>query len=87
LEFLDSTGRWQEFEARQTYLVAFDAWLSMNRYGEGPEIKEWIEIMTSRQPIATEPYKNLIARYWTRVLEKNGFGERVFGTCQQLLSL
>ena len=74
LEFLTKNKRWKSFKPRQTYLVAFDAWLSMNRFGEGPELKEWIKAMSSKKPLQSAAQKDILLTHWLQVLESNGFG-------------
>ena len=77
---------WLEFEDNETYLVAMDSWLSMNLSGEGPDSKKWLEILAIRQPIMRAPHKDLVSKYWTKVLEVNGFGRRLLNSCSGSLA-
>ncbi len=56
-------GQWKKIKKNTHYLVVFDGWLSAPRYGQGPQIEEWLSILKKNTPVASKIFQEIIMEY------------------------
>lgn len=62
---------WKNINKNKTYLVAFGPWLSQHRFGQSYRIKEWLETLKGKEPLATKGFQEMLVDFFPGILKAN----------------
>ena len=62
---------WININENEVYPVAFGPWLSKHSFGQSYRIKEWLEVLEGKPPLAAENFQEILVKFLPEILRAN----------------
>ena len=62
---------WRNIGKNKKYHIILDPWLAAHYFGQGYKVKEWLEILEGREPLAAKSMTEILVKFLPLVLRRN----------------